>query len=218
MAQDIEILGQLFGSKELVDGLSALQRQMRSRIYGGLKALAKAYAQDVATSGLAELGIKQRSGRLAGSMMVRGSLGSSSARVLVYPNAVNPKTKYRYPWALGQGSPKNEIQVRAYARAVAGGGTEVTVAIPGKARGATKRRGARHGVTYQTVSGAQRVKAHRRKVRLPARPFMSGSAFGRLQAVFAQRMEQTIAAAVADAKAVQAAQAAPGDFDGAGVS
>jgi hypothetical protein len=212
MARDLEILAKVFGTKELVAGLDEMHRLVRMRLFGSLKNLAQRFAEDVATSGLAEQGIVSRSGRLARSFVVRPRLGNAGAWVLVYPNASDPKRKYRYPWALGQGSPKNETMVREYLRGIP------STAKPPKARGKWGRGhvyGRRQGEAL-VRAGARVVKAHPRKVNLRARPFMSGGALSRLQSVFAQKMEAAIQEAIREAQATT--QAAAADFDGMGAS
>lgn len=202
MAGDLELAARVFGTKELVAGLSELQQDMRRRLFFSLRDLAKAYAADVMSSGLAEQGIKSRTGRLAGSMRTPSKLTAEAARVLIYPNATDPRTKYRYPWALGKGSPKSEIMVKGHTRQAHDLNTYAS-----QRRRVGGKRGVAQAVAVQTASGVQFVKAHRRRVRLRPRPFMSGSAFTRLQATFSARMEEAIRQAIQDAQLVASSTA-----------
>ncbi len=198
MASELEIVAKVFGAKELVAGLDEFGKDVRRRVFFSLKSLAQVYASDVMTTGLAEQGIKPRTGRLQRSMRTPAKLGDSYARVLIYPNATDPTSRYRYPWALGKGSPKNEIMVKGHARASP---DRSTYSIHRKRRGS--KLGVAQAVAVQTSSGITFVKQHRRKIRMKPRPFMSGGAFTRLQAAFAGRMEAAIRQAIQDAKVMQ---------------
>lgn len=208
MAGDIEIASKVFGTRELVEGLGTFGKQLRLRVFGALKTMARAYAVDVASTGLSEQGIQSRTDRLAKSFRTTGRLGAAEARVIVYPNATDPDTKYRYPWALGKGSPKNEINVRPHVRRAA---VMDTYAIQRRRRGA--RLGVSQAIAVQTSAGISFVKAHRRRIRMAPRPFMAGSAFNRLQAQFAAKMEAAVQRAVAEA---QYAESVLSEFDSMG--
>lgn len=211
MAGDLEILAKVFGDKELIAGLDAFHRQVRMRTFGAMKSLGRAFAQDVATSGLAEQGIKSRTGLLRGSFVVRGRLSAASASVLIYPNATDPRRKYRYPWALGKGSPKNETTVRAHVRGRVAGSRSPTASTYNRRK---RRLYSDRATAAHVASGAVRVTSHIRKVNMRPRPFMSGGALTRLQSDFGRRIEEAVAAAIREAQAVTSG----GDFEGAGVS
>lgn len=216
MAGEIELRANVFGDKALVAGLDDLRKQLRFRLFAELKSLARVYADDVAASGLAEQGIRSRTGNLRRNMIVRGRMSPDSARALVYPGARDERG-YRYPWALGKGSPKNQVDVKPYVRAPGPGevGGDVTLAVTrGGVRKGGKRFGARQRIEFKRFSGVVRVAAHHRRVNMKPRPFMSGGAFSRLESVFAAKMEAAVRAAVQHVTTT--AQLEAGGFDGMG--
>lgn len=212
MASELEIVAKVFGTKELVAGLDQFGKQLRMRFYGAMKTLARAYAEDVVVSGLAEQGIRSRTGNLRQSMVVRGRMSNAGISVLVYPGAKDPRRGYRYPWALGKGSPKNEIDVRAHFRRVPGGAKRPT------ARALNSRRSKLYSAKQSqslSAAGAVQVAQHPRKINMKPRPFMSGGALTRLNSQFAAKMQAAIEAAVQDAQRVATASAT--EFDGMGI-
>lgn len=218
MSGGVEILTKVFGTKAAVESLDALHQNIRVEIGYALRSIAIQYANDVVTIGLAEQGIQSRSGELKRRMVIRGSIGYSRAWMLVYPGAQNAQ-KYRYPWAIGQGSPKNETMVKGYVRkSAAGTGKAITFAVPkGNVRKATKNRGERQRITWVTAQAAQKVKPHWRKLGdlKKAKPFMSGGALSNLRGSFEGKMRAALEAAIAEGHRITTAETS--DFDGIGI-
>lgn len=216
MAGELAISANIFGDQELVAGLSTLHQRLRAQLFGELKRQARAYADDVVASGLAEQGIKSRTGRLARTMVVRGRLNATSARALVYPGAKD-EGGYRYPWALGMGSPKNQVDVKAYVRAPRAGevGGDAVLVRRGRTLKLGKGKIARQRIDFKKFTGVVKVPAHYRRINMKPRPFMSGGALTRLDAVFGARMEAAIREVITYVVSSQGLASAPAPEAGA---
>ena len=188
----IVLEAQIFGDKEFVQSLYGFPRALRRRMIEGIGAAARSYAQAVQSGELSGQVLQRRTGKLQKSMVIKEKETPDLVEAQIYPKA-------KYGWMLGQGTPKNEVLVRAHPRFLAGAGN---VAVMSRV---VRKIGRGRSKTTTIVRKAQFgessvvVKAHTRRMILAkvARPFM-GPAYERMRPFIEQRLQYAVLQAQQD--------------------
>lgn len=184
----IELTAEVVGENSIATRFTSVQALLRRRLIEGMRQTLEAYNADLAGLELAGGVLKTQTGKLRGSLVSRVYDGGTRIIGTSYPKA-------KYGWMLGQGTPKNEVLVKPFARRFT---NMDTFSVERKRSGA--RKGVAQMKAVQHSSGVQFVRGSRRRMLKAkvAKPFM-GPAYLRSRAAIERRMKAAVEQAMAEA-------------------